>query len=200
MKSRTSRAALVMQQVNESVERFNKKEDGTYEYALFEAYGHIYCLYDTGALFKCNLRKKCWKQVGEHACKRGIYPERVIAGVPVKSYVLSMTCLTDGFFEKYYGNDKMVVNHCVIAKGDRDNAPVWGISSNPSYLELATTGDNTRHGNFVKQWGLYGVYVSAADVSELGALLHREVVKKRNPVEIVVDFYRNRGLTQQLVF
>lgn len=158
-----------------------------------------------------------------HFCKGGIYPEVSISGMPIKLYVLTMIATDDSAFEKYQSG--LEINHTIISKIQPkllnigcdnayyrgvviDTAPLKKLSANPSYLEFCTRSENVKHGKFIKDFSLYDTYISAHDVDELRQLLvpydscmdevkDDWVALNRFNVE---EFYRNKGVEQQVLF
>lgn len=158
-----------------------------------------------------------------HFCKGGIYPEVCISGMPIKLYVLMMIATDDTAFEKYQSG--LEINHTVISKTQPkllnigcdnayyrgvviDTAPLKKLSADPNYLEFCTRGENVRHGKFIKEFSLYDTYVSAKDIDELRqflipydpSLCDRQDDWIRWNKDKVDKFYRDRGITKQILF
>lgn len=199
------------------------KADGSLREATFELPDGIY---HVDADF--NIRKEDDSPRGSsylpvHYCKGGIYPEYIISGMPIKAYVLSMVAQDEAAFEKYQNG--LEINHCVISKIQPktlnigcnslyekevtiETAPRQELSYDPAYLEFVTRGENVRHGKFVKEYGLYDVYVSAHDVDALRKWLIPYDPSLSDMQDMWVNwnrfrvekFYQDRGETKQILF
>lgn len=197
-------------------------EEGQFKGATFELSDGIYKVDDTFTVRKLDAVGDI-NELAVHYCKGGIYPEITISGMPIKLYVLSMICVDDTAYEKY--EQGMEINHCVISKVTPktlnigcnnfyekevviNTAPLKELSYDPAYLEFVTRGENVRHGKFIKEFSLYDTYVSAKDVDTLKELLipYDPVFADRQDDwirwnrERVEQFYRNKGVEQQILF
>lgn len=217
---RQSETLRLLEVIDANMHReFNKK--GEFQSATFELSDGTYKVDNTFVVRKLN--NEGVQELPVHYCKGGIYPEVYISGMPIKLYVLTMICIDETAFEKY--NEGLEINHCVISKMQPkllnigcdasyyrgvviDTAPLKKISADPNYLEFCTRSENVRHGKFIKEFSLYDTYVSAKDIDELRkfltpydtSLCDRQddwVRWNRSKVE---QFYRNRGVEQQVLF
>lgn len=217
---RQSETLKMLEVIDANMHReFNKK--GEFQSATFELSDGTYKVDNTFVVRKLN--NEGVQELPVHYCKGGIYPEIYISGMPIKLYVLTMICIDETAFEKY--NEELEINHCVISKIQPkllnigcdasyfrgvviDTAPLKKISADPNYLEFCTRGENVRHGKFIKEFSLYDTYVSAKDIDELRkflipydtSLCDRQddwIRWNRSKVE---QFYRNRGVEQQVLF
>lgn len=197
------------------------KADGSLKEATFELSDGIYHI-DSDFNIRKDDSPRGSSYLPLHFCKGGIYPEYIISGMPIKAYVLSMIAKDETALEKYQSG--MEINHTVISKVDPktlnigcnnfyekevviSTAPRQELSYDPAYLEFVTRSENIRHGKFVKEFCLYDTYVSAKDIGELRKFLipydpslcdERDWVRwNRSKVE---QFYRNRGVEQQVLF
>lgn len=142
--------------------------------AYFDVNGTRYRYVENGLLEKQNKVSLTWRKLSNVACKNGIYHNYNVGGVPIKSYILAMTCFVEGFYQKYMDDKNLVVNHTVVQLVDTywgiRAEPVYSVESNVQYLEVIPQYLNIRHGAFVNKWGLFNVYVSAYDIDELEKL------------------------------
>lgn len=196
-------------------------EKGKFKSATFELSDGTYKVDNTFVVRKLN--NEGVQELPIHYCKGGIYPEIYISGMPVKLYVLMMLATDDTAFEKYQSG--LEINHMVISKTQPkllnigcdssyykgvviDTAPLKKISADPNYLEFCTRGENVRHGKFIKEFSLYDTYISAHDIDEL-----RHILVSYSPAfcdmqdtwigwnrQKVEQFYRNKGVEQQVLF
>lgn len=196
-------------------------EDGEFQSATFELSDGTYKVDNTFVVSKLN--NEDVHELPVHYCKGGIYPEYIISGMPVKAYVLSMIAKDETAFEKY--QSCLEINHTVISKTQPkllnigcdnyyykgvviDTAPLKKISADPNYLEFCTRSENIRHGKFIKEFSLYDTYVSAKDIDELRkflipydpSLCDRQDDWIRWNKERVESFYRDKGVTKQILF
>lgn len=180
---------------------------GEFDFATFEMNGVVYKMISSGDLFKMEDNDTDWIEVKPRWCKKGIYPEVTISGVPIKSYTLALTLADVDFYTNYMSDSNLVVNHTVEGNdkvydgGKCFSCPLRSVSYNPKYLELVTVSQNNKHGAFVSKYGLNGVFVSAKDVDVLLNFVldpcrfdvdMQDVIIDYNK-SIVVDFYKNRG-------
>lgn len=196
-------------------------EENSFKSATFELSDGTYKVDNTFVVRKLN--NEGVQELPLHYCKGGIYPEYVISGMPIKSYVLSMIAKDETAFEKYQSG--LEINHMVISKTQPkmlnigcdnayykgvviDTAPLKKLSADPNYLEFCTRGENVRHGKFIKEFSLYDTYVSAKDIDELRKVLipydpslcDRQDDWVRWNRANVEKFYRDRGETKQIIF
>lgn len=151
-----------------------------------------------------------------HYCKKGIYPEYCLGEIRIKAYILSLLLTDDNFYDDYMSNASYVVNHKVegyefVNFGKKVlTVPVKSVSYNPKYLEIVTNSQNTKHGRFIREYGLYGVSISAKDINDEDLL---KDLTKLSSVDIydradtayanrvaVESYYRNRGISYTVLF
>lgn len=102
-------------------------------------------------------------------------------GKKLKAFAVRLFALVPKFAEYYISDSKLDINHCII------KAPyIQGESEDISFYEVITKGRNREHCCFVKRYNLYGVPVSAMDISRLIYIynntdLHKEsnTIKRR---------------------
>lgn len=199
------------------------KADGSLRQATFELSDGIYHVDADFTVRKEDDTLRGSSYLPLHFCKGGIYPEYTISGMPIKAYVLSMVSQDETAFARY--EQGLEINHTVISKVDPktlnigcdtfynkeviiNTAPRQELSYDTNYLEFCTRGENVRHGKFIKEFSLYDTYVSAKDIDELRKLLvpynpdladmqDQWIQWNKTKVE---KFYRDRGVTKQILF
>lgn len=190
---------------------YNSLEE--FSYATFEIGGVLYKMLASGDLFKKEEYDSEWVEVKPRWCKKGIYPEVTISGVPIKLYILALTLSDSKFYENYMSDSNLVVNHTVESNNKVYDGykcfscPLRMVAYNPKYLELVTISQNNKHGAFVSRYGLTGVFVSAKDIEDLSKLMvdpqdygsndRGDIVEANKG--LVVDFYRSKGYDFDLI-
>lgn len=188
--------------------RFYDKDE-VFKFATFSIGDESYKMLSDGRLYK-EITFNDYKFVEPHWCKGGIYPEVIINGCPIKSYVLALTLTDTNFYDRYMNDSSLVVNHTVTEYNqdylcfDGYRAvvkPKRSVSYNPTYIECVTRSANTKHGRLIDDYGLYGIYVSADDVDELKRILvnlkdvdddYKELIARNNK-ELTMQYYYERG-------
>ena len=199
-------------------------EDGSFKEASFELSDGIYHIDADYSVRKEDSSLRGSSYLPVHYCKGGIYPEVILSGMPIKSYVLSMIAQDETALEKYQSG--LEINHTVISNVEPKTlnigcnnfyekevvittAPRQELSYDPAYLEFVTRGENVRHGKFIKEFNLYDVYISAHDIDELRkflipydpSLCDRQDDWIRSNKERVESFYRVvKGETKRILF
>lgn len=207
MAVRTNWTTEVLKEICKNIQRVDKGEDGIYDHAVFEYDNHYYYVMKDGRTYRWIKKHEDWQPIGGY-CKRKIYPQVTIGKAQIKTYVLAMACLTDWFLDAYVSDNKLVVNHTVAdcVKYDTGSVgyPKREVEANPQYLELVTQSENTRHGSFVHEYGLFGVYVSAKDVEKLKELFKTSEAEVEagttDYAHLVEKYYRGMGETKQIIF
>lgn len=185
MASKNCMTNLALCEIEKTIQR-GEKLDGIYSWARFEFRGKHYYMDSTGNLWVWLPKKLDWKYICGGRCRRDKYHQYSLSNVQIKSYVLSMLCLTDNFLDKYLSGD-CVVNHMVI---DVDGAPNVNVERDPRYLECVDSSSNVSHGSLIRRYGLYNTRVSAADVRALETLFLK--TEDMKPKAIVSFFYGSR--------
>lgn len=178
-------AMKVLGAINSNMIRFYNKEDGTFRFSTFTFGDYDYKVDANGVLYRRETGSALgnYEEVKPSWSKGGIYPEYCLNNCFVKAYQLSLVAIDEDFYDNYMADSSLVVNHMVTEDSDKafGNGYYKGYRSvvkptrtyayNPKYLEVITRGENTRHGRFIADYNLYGVCVSASDISNLSKLL-----------------------------
>lgn len=190
-------AMKVLGAINSSMIRFYNKEDGTFRFSNFTFGDYDYKVDANGVLYRREIDSALGNYVVVEPSwsKGGIYPEYCLNNCFVKAYQLALVASDEDFYDDYMADNSLVVNHMVT----EDSNKVFGngyydkyrsvvkpsrtYAYNPKYLEVITRGENIRHGKFIANYNLYGVCVSARDISNLSELL----VKVTGKDEMFVD-------------
>lgn len=167
-RSTETKTYRLMDEINRTITRSNFNGD-FYESAMFTVNGVYYCMNNAGnSLYRWNTKDGEWRMLSKTYVKRGIYSAYKLGGFELKSYVLALLCLTDGFFEKYFSDKNLVVNHCVSTFDERIGyCPNRCVDSDVRYLEVVQHRANVKHGSFIHMFGLTDLYVSASDIKDL---------------------------------
>ena len=204
-----------MKAINRVARRFYDK-DGVLLRVDFEFGNNDYSMFKDGTLFRKDDRLGRYIVFEPHYCKKGIYPEYCIGELRIKAYVLALLLSDDNFYDTYMSNNSYVVNHKVVGYefvnyGNKTLAvPVKSVSHNPKYLEVVTTSENTKHGNFIRDYGLDGVSISAKDIDDkelLKDLVKLESVNVYDRADTayanriaVEKYYRGLGVSDEILF
>lgn len=175
--------AELMGVIDANCVRYGERQNGYFDGALFELAGECYKMDEKGVLYISIADE--WEECPSFKCKSGIYSEYQIGRIRIKTYHMTLLCLTDWFYAMYMTSSSFVVNHMKVEKLDSSRKinfitthaclnPDELTMRDPKYLEVVSSGLNTRHGSFILNYGLYNMRISAFDVEALRCEIDKE--------------------------
>jgi hypothetical protein len=132
------------------------------------------------------------------------YKGVTLGGKSFLLHQLAQVLLNDDYLDTYLNNTNAEINHMIcepyhVGGGCLDtyrtaSRPIKGFIVSPKFTEVVSKSENIAHGNFMKEFNIYGVVVRAKDVMELRSLIYSRWDKGDEvaATDIVLDYYKSK--------